>query len=76
VQEKQHAIAGRKTSKWRGEILVDGRPKVQSEFIKYAAYVEQFGCHVLTATVLDICHHRGGEESFSLEHASNFTTSL
>jgi len=47
-------IAGRKTvGKWKGEILVDGLPKVQSEFVKYAAYVEQFGVHIASATVLE-----------------------
>ena len=47
-------IAGRKTTgSWTGQILIDGAPKVQSEFVRYAAYVEQFGVHSPAATVLE-----------------------
>jgi len=45
-------IAGRKTvGMSTGEILIDGEPKVQTQFVKYAAYTEQFGVHVPTATI-------------------------
>jgi ABC-type multidrug transport system ATPase subunit len=45
-------IAGRKTVGYaRGEILVNGVPKVQHEFVKYTGYVEQFGIHANSATV-------------------------
>jgi len=45
-------ISGRKTVGYaRGEILVNGQPKVQHQFVKYTAYVEQFGVHAKCASV-------------------------
>jgi len=45
-------IAGRKTVGYaRGEILVNGVPKVQYQFVKYTGYVEQFGIHANAATI-------------------------
>ena len=45
-------ISGRKTVGYaRGEILINGEPKVQHEFVKYSGYVEQFGVHANCATI-------------------------
>lgn len=45
-------ISGRKTvGNARGEILINGEPKVQHEFVKYTGYVEQFGVHSNSATI-------------------------
>eukprot|EP00516_Mucochytrium_quahogii_P004535 CAMPEP_0203759468 /NCGR_PEP_ID=MMETSP0098-20131031/12510_1 /ASSEMBLY_ACC=CAM_ASM_000208 /TAXON_ID=96639 /ORGANISM=" , Strain NY0313808BC1" /LENGTH=1654 /DNA_ID=CAMNT_0050652455 /DNA_START=147 /DNA_END=5108 /DNA_ORIENTATION=+ len=45
-------ISGRKTVGYaRGDILVNGEPKVQHEFVKYTGYVEQFGVHASCATI-------------------------
>ncbi|KAH9254741.1 hypothetical protein BASA81_007292 [Batrachochytrium salamandrivorans] len=45
-------VAGRKTVGYaKGSIMVNGKPKIQSEFTKYTGYVEQFGCHANAATV-------------------------
>lgn len=45
-------IAGRKTVGYsRGDILINGEPKVQYQFVKYTGYVEQFGVHSDCATV-------------------------
>lgn len=45
-------ISGRKTVGYaRGEILINGEPKIQHEFVKYSGYVEQFGIHAKRATI-------------------------
>jgi len=47
-------ISGRKTvGSARGDILVNGSPKIQHEFVKYTGYVEQFGVHANCATIME-----------------------
>ena len=47
-------MAGRKTvGSARGDILVNGKAKVQHEFIKFTGYVEQFGVHAPASTIVE-----------------------